>query len=94
MLRPLRRDRVCSLPHDTCRILISDVTHERPNVYYELGYAHALEKEVIILARDGTPLHFDIKDYNVIFYSNLTQLEARLAIRLQAAQANRPEKAG
>lgn len=64
------------------RYIICDITEERPNVYYELGYAHGLDKEVIILAKEETKLHFDIKDYNVIFYSSLTNLENLLKERL------------
>lgn len=66
----------------TSRILICDVTHERPNVYYELGYAHGFGKQVILAAKVGTKLHFDIKDYNVIFYSNCSELEKRVLLRL------------
>lgn len=66
------------------RFLISDLTHERPNVYYEVGYAHGLRKEVILTAYAGTPVHFDIAPYNVIFYESATELEARVARRLRA----------
>ena len=52
----------------THRFLISDLTHQRPNVYYEVGYAHGLGKEVILTAQAGTEVHFDIAGYNVIFY--------------------------
>lgn len=64
------------------RFLICDITNERPNVYYELGYAHGSKREVILVAREGTELHFDIKDYNVIFYKNCTELEHRVAKRV------------
>jgi len=55
--------------------IIADLTHERPNVYYELGYAHAFGKKTILTAREGTNLHFDIRNYPVIFYSSSVQLE-------------------
>ena len=67
------------------RFLICDITNERPNVYYELGFAHGIGKEVILIAKVGTPLHFDIKDYNVIFYKNYTDLEDRVAKRIEEA---------
>jgi hypothetical protein len=69
---------------DKSRYLICDVTTERPNVYYELGYAHGRGKEVILIARQGSIVHFDIKDYNIIFYRNFTELEERIAKRIAA----------
>ena len=67
------------------RFLVCDITAERPNVYYELGYAHGLKKEVILVAKQGTVAHFDIKDYNIIFYKNNAELEARVARRIGEA---------
>lgn len=53
-------------------IIIADITMDNPNVFYELGYAHALQKPTILLAdigkRDRLP--FDISGYRTIFYSN------------------------
>ena len=45
---------------------IVDLTHSRANVYYEAGYAQGLGKTPIYVARQGTPLEFDLKDYPVI----------------------------
>lgn len=70
------------------RFLISDLTHERPNVYYEIGFAHGMQKEVILTAHKGTIIHFDIADYNVIFYASATELEERVAKRLRARIEN------
>jgi hypothetical protein len=70
------------------RFLISDLTHERPNVYYEVGYAHGLQKEVVLTAQKGTQVHFDIAAYNVIFYNSATELESRITKRLQARISN------
>jgi hypothetical protein len=64
--------------------LICDISTERPNVYYELGYAHGIKKEVILIAQEGSHIHFDIKDYNVIFYKNYTDLESKLSKRLES----------
>lgn len=62
--------------------IIADLTFERPNVYYELGYAHAFDKKTILTAREGTELLFDVRNYQVIFYSSRAQLEERLKKRL------------
>lgn len=70
------------------RFLVCDISTERPNVYYELGFAHGIGKEVILVAREGTTLHFDIKDYNVIFYRSYSDLESRVAKRIGEAIAS------
>lgn len=53
-------------------LVIADITMDNPNVFYELGYAHALEKPTILLAdekkRDLLP--FDVRGYRTIFYQN------------------------
>jgi nucleoside 2-deoxyribosyltransferase len=62
--------------------LIADLSNNRPNVYYEIGYAHAIKKKPIFICKEGTDLHFDIKGYNTIFYSNMTELKKELNKRL------------
>jgi ribose 1,5-bisphosphokinase PhnN len=58
--------------------VIADLTHERPNVYYEIGFAHGRGKQVILTAREGTKAHFDLQSQKIIFYRNATDLELQL----------------
>ena len=69
-------------------MLFRSLTHERPNVYYEVGYAHGMQKEVVLTAYEGTNVHFDIASHNVIFYASATELEQRVAKRLRARIEN------
>lgn len=51
--------------------VIADITPANPNVFYELGYAHAINKPVILLAdRALEKLPFDVSAFRVLFYEN------------------------
>lgn len=65
-------------------LIICDISINRSNVYYELGYAHALKKPVIISAKKDTIIPFDIKDFNIIIYKSYTDLEKRLIKRIES----------
>jgi hypothetical protein len=64
--------------------VIADLTDARPNVFYEAGYAYGLGKTPIYVAREGTKLEFDLRDYPVIFFSSMRQLRVGLEKRLRA----------
>lgn len=62
---------------EDAEFLIVDLTDEKPNVYYELGYAHGVGNEdydILLVAKEGTKLHFDIAPLTVHFYSSTEHL--------------------
>ena len=67
--------------------VIVDLTGSRPNVFYEAGYAQGLRKTPIYIAKDGTKLEFDLKDYPVIFYRSLKTLKDALEARLRGLRS-------
>ena len=50
--------------------IIADLTLHNPNVYYELGYAHALKKKVVLITQDLSSLPFDLRHQRVIVYQD------------------------
>lgn len=65
-------------------IIICDVTEKSPNVYYELGFARAKNKTIILTAKKGTKLPFDIQQHRTNFYDNTTQLQKIIMNELSA----------
>jgi len=64
--------------------VVADLTGERPNVYYEVGYAHRADKEVILVARKDSAVHFDVAAINRIDYEDYTELKEALEKRVRA----------
>jgi len=64
----------------TAQVVIADVTHRDPNVFYELGICHTLGKEVIVITQSSEDVPFDIRHRRYIDYSPgaLTTLKTRL----------------
>lgn len=50
------------------RIVIADITGNNPNVLYELGVAHTLGKNIILLTQTLGEIPFDISNYRHIVY--------------------------
>lgn len=53
------------------KFVIAEVTPPNPNVYYEVGYAHAIKKPTILIAdRSVSSLPFDVRPFRTLFYEN------------------------
>ena len=74
--------------------VIVDITDDNPNVYYELGLAHALGKEVIIIGQNVGDLPFDIRTVRRLTYdeTDLPDLKQKLTSALIAVSARYPHE--
>lgn len=65
------------------RFLVADLTRQNPNVFYELGLAHAIGKDVILLSQSMDFVPFDLKSNRIIVYEytprGVKKLEEELA---------------
>lgn len=50
------------------KILVAELTSRNPNVFYELGLAHALNKPVVLVSRTEEDVPFDLQHIRVIYY--------------------------
>ena len=49
-------------------VLVAELTTRNPNVFYELGLAHALKKPVVLVSSNEGDVPFDLKHVRVIYY--------------------------
>jgi len=68
----------------TADIIIADMTGRNPNVFYETGYAHALNKRVILLTQHTDDIPFDLKHYpHIVYESRIIYLKEELTKRVK-----------
>lgn len=65
------------------KLIVADLTHERPNVYFELGFARGLGKRVITIVKDTATVHFDVQDWTYVKYADSRPLERELRTRFE-----------
>ena len=53
---------------NSAKILVAELTTRNPNVFYELGLAHALEKPVVLVSSNEGDVPFDLNHIRVIYY--------------------------
>lgn len=78
-------------------VVVADMTGRNPNVFYEVGYAHALDKIVLLLTQDPNDIPFDLKHrQHTVYGGKIDRLRNELGKRLKWAiseSGRRSEKA-
>lgn len=62
-------------------VIIADMTGRNPNVFYEVGYAHALDKRTILLTQNADDIPLDLKHFPHIVYEGKISLLRKELIR-------------
>ena len=73
---------------DKSSIVIADCTGRNPNVFYEIGIAHTLGREVILITQAAADIPFDLRHLRFVTYLNngegLRSLSQRVLQRMQS----------
>lgn len=76
---------------ESATVCLADISTNNPNVWFELGYAIAARREVVLVCSDErtTPFPFDVQHRSIIRYSSesprdFEQLKAKIQARIAA----------
>jgi hypothetical protein len=74
-------------------VVVADLTGRNPNVFYEVGIAHTIGKEVVLLSQAMEDVPFDLRHLNVIQYKwtppGATKMRAKLEATLKTILSER-----
>lgn len=74
-------------------IVIADLTGKNPNVFYELGIAHTLGKNVIMITQSAEDVPFDLRHLRHILYTNtgrgLQDLKKQLILTINSVRGGK-----
>lgn len=88
------------------RAVVADLTHQSQGTYFEIGFARALGKDVILTCRDDqidpkgddvTPMnrvHFDQRHFNILHWTKAEELAYKLRLRIEALLGKGPVRHG
>lgn len=66
-----------------CDVVIAETSKPNPNVFYEVGLAHGVQKETILVCRDAKSIPFDLGSINHLVYSSIVELREKLEKRIR-----------
>jgi hypothetical protein len=75
------------------KLCIADCTGRNPNVFYEIGIAHTINKPVILITQDENDVPFDLRHLRFIKYDNTPEGMCEFENRLRDAIVGVFEKA-
>jgi len=79
---PILNDIIKSITESS--VIIADITPDNPNVFYEIGYAHAIKKPTILICdKTRTKLPFDISSFRTLFYENSISGKSKIETSLK-----------
>ena len=76
--------------------VVSDLTGRNPNVLYETGLAHALDRDVVTIVQNDQDVPFDLKHLRFVRYLQNTEGlgKLRAELRLSLQEVLRPHRVG
>lgn len=77
---------------DVADLIIADMTGRNPNVFYEVGYAHAKNKLCVLLTKTADDIPFDLKHHRHIVYSSVVDLRSKLKADLDSVKVDLAER--
>jgi hypothetical protein len=73
---------------DRSKVVICDCSGRNPNVFYEIGIAHTLGRDVILITQSESDIPFDLRHLRYVKYLNNSEGLSRLSAQLQAKLAD------
>lgn len=64
------------------RLIIVNLDGRSPNVFYEMGLAHAMDKETILIAQQLKGVPFDVQSKRILIYQDMEMLKSKLSEEL------------
>jgi hypothetical protein len=75
-------------------VTVADMTGRNPNVFYEVGYAHALNKIVVLLTQNADDIPFDLRHrQHTVYGGQIDTLRSELVPKLRWAIAESQNRA-
>ena len=63
---------------DLADVIVADMTGRNPNVFYEVGYAHAKNKLCVLLTENAQDIPFDLKHHRHIVYNSIDDVRSKI----------------
>lgn len=69
---------------NAAKVIIADCTGRNPNVFYEIGVAHTLGKDTVLMTQSMDDIPFDLRHLRIIVYDFTPRGMQNLEFRLQS----------